>query len=93
MALLGGWEGGFTNALSTLYIVSKPKEMSVYDLPPVHTIRPELKIRSTIGDCGGRSTNPGNIVRWYVVHSQKREYIPSKSISVPGGNSTCATMF
>ncbi len=36
--------------------------MSLYDLPPVHTILPDLNMSNTIGDSGGRKTNPGNMV-------------------------------
>ena len=67
--------------------------MSAYERPPVHTMRPDVKMRSTIGDRGGRSTSPGKIERWYVLCSLKRSYSRFRSIVVPGGSETCATRF
>ena len=54
--------------------------MSLYDLPPVHTMRPDLKISNTIGDSGGLSTSPGKIVFWYVECSQYYKALPSQYI-------------
>lgn len=57
---------GFTNFLSVGHRRSHPAYTSSMFLPPVMTIFPEKKQRSTTGESCGLKMSPGNILRWYV---------------------------
>ena len=71
-----------------------PEKMSCMVLPPVMTILPEKKHRSTTGEASGRKIRPGNILRWYVQFRASWLYMACRSrYPSATGISTCATIF